>query len=240
MDQIIFKSIKKENIRYVVTKSHYDVPNSNFYHSPGSYVGNNCFQFDTLGDGEVQHTPLYLVAGADIEDFSVSLAIFISENHSIEMWEVLHYDLSNYFDPEEIKFLYNIRVKEGKATYINLKEMKKTTAESKRHDKRWEKLSDDYEPDFEHIYPFFNQSFYGLLIRLQLAEKIREATGWNIWVDYEGYFKIPNFSNIRDSLKVIESFMSAYKNLEYIKSSGGCIRHNMRLDAVPVDLPETV
>ncbi|MBU1621808.1 MAG: hypothetical protein KJ604_20320 [Gammaproteobacteria bacterium] len=234
MDRITFKSIKKDNIRYVFVESSTKENNSGFYNHPSAFVASTAFQFDTMGDGEIRHTPLYLVGAEEIEDFTCSLALYLSENHSMDAYNVLHYNLLRIKDynqgnqRKEIQFLYGLKNPQ-KETWINLSDCKKSYSESKDHDKRWIKLSCDFLPNFENIYPFFIASFHGLLDRLFLTEHIREATDWNIWVDYEEYFKIKDFNNIRNALNIIEAFIVAYDKLAFIARAGENIKHNVKI-----------
>lgn len=229
MERVTFKSVAQVNIRYVITKNHYDLNNSSFYNSPGCYVDNTCFQYDTLGDGEVQHTPEYLVSTQNTEDFMVSLALYISENHSPELFKILEHLEPYGISTEQIKFLYNLKPNSNrKPTYINLQEMKKTTSD-KQYDKRWEKLDSDWRPTFRNIFRHMVVSFHGFLARLIVTEKIRQATDYGVWVDYEEEFKIPDFNNIRGSMYVLESFLTAYRNIDAISRQVESLKHNMKL-----------
>lgn len=229
MEKITFRSIKQNNIIYVIAKDHYDLPSGEFYHSSSSYVGNTCFQYDTCGDGDVQHSPEYLVSAQNIEDFMTSLALHIADNHNIELLPVLSNLEPFGISANEIQFLYNLKPgKNDKPIYFNLKEMKKTTAD-KQYDIRWKKLPQHFEPTFQNIYPHFVESFHGFLARLLIAEKIREATDWNIWLDYEESFKISEMSHIRDSIRILQSFLTAYRNIETIGKQADCLKHNMLL-----------
>jgi len=229
MERVTFKSVSQANIRYVVTKDRHDLDNSSFYNSPGCYVDNTCFQYDTLGDGEVQHTPEYLVSTQNTEDFMVSLALYISENHNSELFKILEHLEPYGISTEQIKFLYNLKPNSnGKPTYINLQEMKKTTSD-KQYDKRWEKLDSDWRPTFRNIFWHMVVSFHGFLARLIITEKIRQATDYSIWVDYEEEFKIPDFNNIRGGMYVLESFLTAYRNIDAISRQAESLKCNMKL-----------
>jgi len=230
MDQIRFKSIRDANLRYVWTKALTDGPNNDFYRNPGRYVDSNAYQYETYGDGEVQHSPMYLVSMDGLEDFICSLALFLAENQSKEVYECLRY--SQYLssiNSDQVMFLYNLKIKE-KTVYINLSEQKKSTDERKRHDKRWVKIANDYRPTFENIFPFFCQSYHGLMNRLVMAEKIREVTGYNLWVDFESYFHIPKMDHIRSAMRAIECFLSAFNSLDNLNRSIESLKHNMGLD----------
>lgn len=229
MERVTFKSVSQGNVRYVVTKGHYDHNDSNFYSSPGSYVSNTCLQYDTFGDGEVQHTPEYLVPAQQIEDFMVSLALYISDNHSSELFKVLEHLEPHGISEPQIKFLYNLKPNSnGKPTYINLQETKKTTAD-KQYDKRWEKLDSDWVPTFRNIFRHMSVSFHGFLDRLVVTEKIRQATDYGVWVDYEEEWKITNFSNIRNGMLILESFLTAYRNIDSISRQTESLKYNMKL-----------
>jgi len=220
MEKIIFKSVRKVNIRYTIYRDHFSpaIPTGvgYFYSNPSSYVGNDCFQFDTLGDGEVQHTPEQLISSFDLEDFMVSLAVFVAENHSKELVSVLNSLFPYKINDDKIRFLYGIHPSE-KTIYINLSNLKTSTSSKKEFDGRWEKLPAGYSPDFEHIFPYLVESYYGILSRVILTERIRKVTEFNLWVDYEKYFGIRDFNLVRISLQLIESCRTVYKELERIE-----------------------
>lgn len=230
MEKITFKSQTHSNIRYVVAKDHYDMPNNNFYNSPGCYVDNTCFQYDTYEDGDVQHTPEHLVSATDMEDFMVSLALYISENHSSELLKVLEHLEPYGISEDQIKFLFTLKPNtNGKPTYINLQETKKTTSD-KQYDKRWEQLDSDWRPTFRNIFRHIAVSFHGFLARLIITEKIRQATNYGVWVDYEEEFKISDFGHIRNSILVLESFLTAYRNIDAISRQVESLKYNMSLN----------
>ena len=230
MDQIRFRSIRDANLRYAWTKASSDGPNNDFYRNPGRYVGSNAYQYETYGDGEVQHSPMHLVSADSLEDFICSLALFLAENQNKEVYECLRYNqyLSN-IDKDQVMFLYNLKIKE-KTVYIDLSEQKKSTDERKQYDKRWMKIADDYRPTFENIFPFFCQSYHGLMDRLAIAERIREITNYDLWVSFESYFHIPKMDHIRGAMKVIECFLSAFNSLDNLNRNVESLKHNMELD----------
>jgi len=232
MEDIRFKSVKApDKIMYVWMKSQHDGPNSAFYGNCRNYVANTAYQFDTYGDGNTQHSPMYLVPSENIEDYIISLSLYISDNPTKETFELFNYSHHiSFTNRSTIEFLRSLPAKNGKAVYYNLAELKKSKSESKQHDKRWEKVPDAYEASFEDIFNILCPSFFGLLDRLFLAEQIREFTDYNIWVDFNEFFNIDRQSHMFTGLNIIQAFIKGMTKIDYVERGASCLRHNIGLE----------
>ena len=241
MERLVFASIGKGNIRYIWVYDHYKMDNHGFYSNCGGYVSNCAFQYDTLGDGDTQHTPEYLVHKDDIEDYICSMAVYVAENPTKETFDVLSQGIHlNNISVDTVKFLVSLK-SNGKPLYYNLHECKKSTASRLEHDKRWERLPDDYEGTFRTIYNMTVPNFYGFLDRLYLAEEIRGHANYDLWIDYEHDFGLSRSnSQVFTAMNIIQTFIEAMQKMESIKQAYECMRSNLRLDALPVDLPEEI
>jgi hypothetical protein len=170
---IKFRSVKRDNIVYVVT----DKDNSSYYRSPSSYISPEVSEYDTLGDGDIQHTPEYLVSSINFKDWLISFSKHVLENNLSEDEEKCIRFLIYGDDKKEIKFLEKLQYKEDKLTFFNLKELKISRAESKRYDKRWEKIPSWFVPNAEEIFTLLNQEkpISGILKRFNRWIEIKDA-----------------------------------------------------------------
>lgn len=146
----VFPSVINPTHRFAIYNSWSENPANDWRNSNKlcDYVSS----FDTLGDGETQHTPEHCPSNTfeNAEDFVMSLIPAITgiptgEDCSIE------YNASRAIAPgtmpsdELIKFIGGLKYDDHKAIYVNFSDMKKSSAESKQHDKRWTKLCSSYD-----------------------------------------------------------------------------------------------
>ena len=105
-------------------------------------------QFDTMGHDEVQHSPDVLVQNDDVVDVVESLGCSLhklpvlmeGDESGVEPLDRFWRSESSASD-KVIRFAASLKFSETKVTYYSLTEdCKKSHQESKRHDKRWNKL----------------------------------------------------------------------------------------------------
>lgn len=142
MNRLNIKSVlNSSKICYVVEKDH-------------DYSGlfkllNGVKQYDTYGDSDCQHSPAYSAQASNVYDFLLSLLAFLAEptnmtdNEVVEFlqWEIGHRMVN--LTVKQAEFLKTVIHKESTPEksfdrrYFSLEEMKVSSADSKRHDKRW-------------------------------------------------------------------------------------------------------
>ena len=97
-------------------------------------------EYDTYGDGLTQHAYETGIAPDNLGDFLASLAQFLMDNQE----EVAHIEKRwpHYYDVgrEQVRFLMNLRPKDGKRLYFSATDLKVSSSDSKRYDKRWEEV----------------------------------------------------------------------------------------------------
>lgn len=144
-----FASIARPSWRYRLYKRDSENPAYD-WRRLGDALCSSLSQYDTMGDGEVQHSPECRVDRNDCYDVVTSLA---SQLHEIQIdirdRENCQSEVLGWFwrcDPsasdEEIRFALDLKYNEKKDTYYTFKDdgCRKSFAESKRHDRRWMKL----------------------------------------------------------------------------------------------------
>ena len=140
---IRFKSMNNpETVGYVVARSH-DLFDS--CTGRGGAILNWGRQFQTYGDGVTQHTPLSQIDKANLADFLESLADYwlSSATEEEKALIVSEFRANDVPDRKTIKFFAGLRPPKegGKRMYLNTGDLKVSTADSKRHDKRWEEIT---------------------------------------------------------------------------------------------------
>ena len=140
----VFPSIANQNLRYRI----YEDSDSNpAYDWRRSSTGINwrVSAFDTMGDGEVQHSPDYMPPKEETVDFISSLFAALSQIQPGTLPKCLENLFHSNNDPslEFLEFCWNVKEAPEdsfKYAYVNLRDLKRSMSESKSHDKRWLKL----------------------------------------------------------------------------------------------------
>lgn len=145
-----FASVARPSWRYRIYKSSDDNPAYHFRHI-GKSIDSQLSTFDTMGDGEVQHSPDCLVQVQDVVDVIISLAASLAKmNINIDDEELCESMLLSYFwrckpsaSDKEIQFCLGLKFNPKKETYYTFVDdgPRKSSSESKRYDKRWMQLS---------------------------------------------------------------------------------------------------
>ena len=111
--------------------------------------------FDTMGDGEVQHSGDVCVSNdwRNLSDFVDSIMPVVTTVPP----EVMD-SLRNVFVPyrlpsrEQVEFIGKLRYDETKPfTYVNFDECKKSRSDAKRHDKRWSDLRSHFDGSLQAL-----------------------------------------------------------------------------------------
>lgn len=102
-------------------------------------------EFQTYGDGMIQHSPDYHVQVDHISDFCASLAAYLlalpDQEKRGEMLRGLRVYWPDHADRRNLAFAYSLKYDEKKRDrYYCLSDRKVSSAESKRHDRRWEQI----------------------------------------------------------------------------------------------------
>ena len=134
-----FESLTRKETGYS-WESNYNAHDNGYFRQPGRCIAPEVNEYQTYGDGMTQHSKSWVVSSDNIQDFLVSLVVFLKDNpdyietvsgrwphDEIPRDRVRFYEGLRY-DPEKHRQLYNNETK------------KKSSADSKRHDKRWQEV----------------------------------------------------------------------------------------------------
>jgi hypothetical protein len=231
------ESATRKGIAYLITSNERDT----FWKDSYSKVAKWGYEYQTYGDGMTQHSMELAVHRNELLDFLVSLAIAASKDSEI----VDH--LSDYINwpddicKDRIEFFSGLKYDENKVRYYNGVDLKVSTSESKRHDKRWEEVPSWADGSVESVCQFVNRSYWACLDRFSAYLQVRDAMnygsveGWNIGYPSE---KDQDFSNVHSAYYILDNLVRAKRMQESAKRGLECLRYNMRLDKVEVDFPE--
>lgn len=147
--RFVFPSLERPDFRYRLYSSSSDNPAVDW--RTGRYcLSNYISQYDTMGDGDVQHCADGLVSSELVMDVVFSLSCYLdkvpinidSDDTGTEFDAIQSFwNNRPSISDEDIRFLNTLKYQEGKDTYYTIHgERKKSFSENKRYDKRWHKI----------------------------------------------------------------------------------------------------
>lgn len=151
MATFVFPSLKNPSVRYIYltdTMTLWD----DWYRNRSNLLSNHAGKYDTLGDGETQHTPRVPVPLNDMEDYLYSFLV------AAKAGEVPVAIIDSINDAPvtipTIRFLSKLRPGKGKTRYFTIQvgDGKASLDPEKRHDERWSTVPDDADGSTKAIY----------------------------------------------------------------------------------------
>ncbi len=137
--QIRFPSVMHpETTGYILLGSYFDRPDrlrGNRIYEVADWV----LRFDTLGDGMTQHAPEMSVPTTcdNMTDVLGSLAILCQENPAALEMTAHNWPMFDEVSRPRVITASKIKYREDKRQYVNVNDLSVSSADSKRHDKRW-------------------------------------------------------------------------------------------------------
>ena len=235
METFKFASLVRPSYRYRLYSDYAANPAYN-WRNTGS-LSDNLSMYDTMGDGETQHTPDCLVQTADICDVLGSLAQSL---HRIPLDTCGNEDgdnkwLRRFWSVErpsdaQIQFVLSLKYNPQKDTYINVNESKKSFSREKSFDKRWQRLENQEEHSpIENAVRVFCQdgsryqtrSLFRILALVKRIAEVRDAdhsrSDMIEWLKKDGgIFKDKTMDQLRQLLndfELINMFAEGYDAL---------------------------
>jgi len=207
---IKFKSIKNDQIGYAWGWDSDLLNRGN--------VSWDAHQFVTFGDGMVQHSPLWLVEPGNTIDFLYSMAEHLLQNPK-EIEEAKSgwgYDEAT----STISFLASIHWKEGKIRYYSFNELKISSSDSKKYDKRWTEVPQWADGTLASVYRLFldNQRM-DFFRQIHLLSQIkdwfydRDNSSWSIRGD-EHFSWLLDLAPGKDKWECWNEIVHAYKTVD--------------------------
>lgn len=168
MSRFTFPSVSKATLRYRIHYRDSDNP-AYSYRQIGRSISSHISMFDTLGDGETQHTPDALVSSAEVRDVILSLStslhrlrIDLTDEDRCESKAVAEFWRDNpSANDDEMQFALGLKCHAEKPTFYTFKGgdgPRKSHADSKRHDRRWIRLHqiDEQTSDVDRVLTIIN------------------------------------------------------------------------------------
>lgn len=165
------------------------------------------YEFDTYGDGDVQHAPEHRMF--DVENWAdalMSLAPTIIQTPDEYLGKLVRAQPSAVSD-KLILWAATVRYDENKFRYYSLADMKVSTTESKRHDRRWSPVpnwADGSALSATRLLGTDGESPLDFMIRLDTVERIMEDYGALVrWTHEKLNRPDPNFPShaLRDAVR---------------------------------------
>lgn len=140
--------------------------------------------YDTYGDGLTQHSGYFVPQWADVTDVCASIAHAILADPKNEAWSLLHLPEPRFgllafvrtivYDPDE----------NAKTKYFNPVDLKISTADRYRFDKRWQKVESWMNGSpAACLSLLLNDRPSDWLEKLLYADALRDAMGYPCWED---------------------------------------------------------
>lgn len=149
MPRFVFASIINPTKRFAIYESYSDNPAHSWRNT--FVLSDYLATFDTLGDGETQHT----AESCPPNTFESAEDLVMSAIHVLSDMPTGDSSIANNFhrtivpysmpSPKLLTFIGSLKWDANKTVYVNFDECKKSTADSKRHDKRWTQLESTYD-----------------------------------------------------------------------------------------------
>lgn len=223
--RLLIPSVAKPNIRYVIYESWSDNPTN------GKGFHDKVTAFDTYGDGNVQHCHEWSVQPDDFRDFLESLMLYLGDHSSDEWFPVMggcgmwpDRQGASSTDRKVLAFASSPLYKDDKHSFnrtYNLRECKVSTAEGKRHDKRWESVQSWMDGSFAAFMgltvQYRPQGLLGLYAWAEFAFENHESYGpydFRLWMKMDSEVH----RQIRDVFTTIDAVIVAERESRRSKS----------------------
>lgn len=172
-------------------------------------------QYMTYGDGIGQHSGNGPIGRDLTPDFLASLATYLlnpktPEEHLAQVKSHWHFDIGE----NKIKFLHSVRFKEGKRQYYSTSDEKVSTAEGKRHDRRWHEVPEYADGSVSAIYRLFGFEYSNILEvygRYQEIVQVHYRLTNNWTGDTCKYTKFTDDSGMRQAYDTVDELVKMYR-----------------------------
>ncbi len=231
-----FESLTRKDIGYS-WESNYNAHDNGYFRQPGRCIAPEANEYQTYGDGMTQHSKSWVVSSNNIQDFLVSLVVFLKDNPDyIETvsgrWP--HDEIPR----DRVKFYEGLRYDPDthyKQSLYNNETMKKSKSEKKRYDIRWKEIPSFADGSFMAVFRFFIESHFSALERYSKYKSIRRVMDWP-WVDENDLkdwigFDIGASENkhVRQAYDTLDDMITGYRHTSNGLNQLDCLMRNMGL-----------
>ena len=156
---------------------------SNSYRNRVAY---DAHQFMTYGDGMCQHSPMGNLEPGNTIDFLYSMADHLLKNPAD--LDIARSGWAYDESVQTIAFLASLHWKEGKTKYYSFGDMKVSSADSKRYDKRWAEIPEYADGTLNAVYRMFLANrgmdlFHQIHLINQICDWFSDSMGssWSVY-----------------------------------------------------------
>ncbi len=177
-----FDSLSRDGIAYSWDSNYHSIENG-YFKQPGRCIAPEANEYQTYDDGMVQHSPLWAVSSDNVQDFIISLLFFLKDN--TEYIETVAYRWPHEkILNDRVKFYESLKYdsEKYKQPLYNKETLKKSNAESKRHDRRWEEIPNFADGSFIAVFRFLLESHFSAIDRYFRYQTINLIMDWP-WID---------------------------------------------------------
>lgn len=141
--------------------------------------------FETYGDNLTQHSGAWTAQFSELTDVCLSLTAAIVADPLNDTWRQLDYVMRDT-GSEVLQFVLSIKYREDKPQWYSIADRKLSSSESKRHDRRWEKVEHwmDGSPATALSIYLNHSPNIDWLQKLCIADDLRALANYPMWEDY--------------------------------------------------------
>lgn len=231
--RFVFPSLAEPNIRYAIYSSAFDARCSN------SGFSDYLVAFDTMGDGEVQHSPEWRPQADKLLDVLQSLALRLPELEPDQFDNAIVAMLDFWpsaceVDRERIEFAAGLKFKEDAKAFnrrfsVELKQV--STADGKRHDKRFTSLDSWHDASFQatmrilHEYESPRTWLHAIARGIQVCDAVERYGYHNLisWLKLTSY----SWNDLWSAYRTVDLFVRGWESLRSARSCADCLRGNL-------------
>ncbi|MGA2253039.1 MAG: hypothetical protein ABSG53_00120 [Thermoguttaceae bacterium] len=168
MSRFAFPSLARPDVAY--TAGNDSVDWSAYYRDSHNRIDSWCGEYQTHGDGIVQHSPAYCTMKENMADYLASLAAWLLE-HPGDV-ESIATRFSRSYRVPCMRFYGGIKYRDDKRQWYNYADKKVTTSASKQHDKRWTEVPEWADGGVTAVFRMVCQDYWSNLERYAFADAI--------------------------------------------------------------------
>jgi hypothetical protein len=217
---------KSDELGYVLHSSAFEY---GFRDDPLRLIAPWAGSYLTYGDGMVQHSPAICCSVELMGDYLASLTTFCLDPRNEDALEIAsnHWRSLDIYNervkPSNIRKAHQIRHKEGKTRYVMGRHLTVSSADSKRHDKRWYEIVEWMNGSVDATFGLLcmgGGTIFGLeryLILSRIAEVLYEDDGCGRGRP-EDHFDRFKGQHLHDAFRAFEALMLADQQRRMMKA----------------------
>ena len=149
-------------------------------------VDSSLMFYSTHGDGMIAHSPNSPISVEMLPDYCYSLTEFLLQHQ--ELTETVYWHFDSPVGGAEIEFASKVIYKPDKERWYSLSEQKISASESKRYDRRYERVPEWADGSYESIVRILRQPHYS-----QLKAFVMQLAVYDWFAKHDHMINLPSF-----------------------------------------------